>query len=372
MGTGAARGVLVLLLSFTVGTCGGKGPGPPCYAASTVETIRNSRSEDGSFFRIAGMRAGQDGTLFILEAGTSSLIAVGPMGHELWRAGRQGAGPREFGNPESLTMASDLLIIWDYGNARLSVWTTAGHHTQVISMDRFHLPASPGWVGAVDTTDVVAVVMPPFRLSASGGHPALAGHIVLSRRDTRHLDTLLRFTFPPTQQTNLRGTRIDVRPPYAAYPVFSILPGLRVAVSNSADYEVRVFTQSGSLERTIVDSEPPAPVSRQHRFVYKLRLEDSSLADAVTFPEHLPAVSQVYGVSNGAVLVETFWWRGGNARWDRWNAEGTLEYSWMLPPDLAYVSEVNGKIYGRVVDSLGVEYVRVFARGDAVQCPGRL
>jgi hypothetical protein len=364
---------VALCLPWSIlGSCAHTETDTRCYTALAGEVIKNPQSDDGSFFGIGGIRTGPDGSIYVLEAGSSSLIAFDREGHERWRAGRQGAGPREFGNPASLTIVSDLLIVWDFGNGRLSIWTTNGSQVRVVPMNRFRLPSSPGWVGAVDSTSVLAVVMPSFRLAPGGGQPALPGHVFLAGQDATELDTLLSFTFPPTQEVNVRGRMTQVRPPYAAYPGFSVLPEGLVAVSNTAEYEVQIFDRSGSLQRTIASSSPPAPMSDEHRAAYRTRLDDSAVASVVVFPKQLPAISQIYGLSDGAVLVETYWWRDGNARWDRWGRNGDFEYSLMLPRDLAHVSGAGGTLYGRVVDSLGVEYIQAFRRGDVTDCPGRV
>jgi hypothetical protein len=68
----------------------------------------------------------EHGLVFVTDAGRNAVVVLDSNGSVLRQIGRAGSGPGEFQAPRSLTVAHDTLRLFDGGNGRVAVFTTAG------------------------------------------------------------------------------------------------------------------------------------------------------------------------------------------------------------------------------------------------------
>jgi len=78
------------------------------------------------FFRPLAIVAGPDGRMFVADRGDNRVAMFAPDGDYLGSFGSEGQGPGEFGSIFGMAISGNRILVDDYGNNRLSVWTLDG------------------------------------------------------------------------------------------------------------------------------------------------------------------------------------------------------------------------------------------------------
>lgn len=70
-----------------------------------------------------------DGSIVLVEYGSTAVFRLSPDGKEIWRIGREGSGPGELKIPYRVVVRPDQsVLVFDLGNARYSAYTKDGKH----------------------------------------------------------------------------------------------------------------------------------------------------------------------------------------------------------------------------------------------------
>lgn len=70
-----------------------------------------------------------DGSIVLVEYGSTAVLKLSAEGREIWRIGRQGSGPGELKIPYRVVVRPDQsVLVFDLGNARYSSFTKDGKH----------------------------------------------------------------------------------------------------------------------------------------------------------------------------------------------------------------------------------------------------
>lgn len=77
-------------------------------------------------YRPVAIVASDDGRMFVADRGDHRVLMFAPDGEYLGSFGSEGQGPGDFGSIFGLAISADRILIDDYGNSRLSVWTLDG------------------------------------------------------------------------------------------------------------------------------------------------------------------------------------------------------------------------------------------------------
>lgn len=77
-------------------------------------------------YRPLAIVAAADGRMFVADRGDSRVVMFAPDGQYLGSFGREGQGPGEFGSIFGLAISGNRILVDDYGNNRLSVWSLGG------------------------------------------------------------------------------------------------------------------------------------------------------------------------------------------------------------------------------------------------------
>lgn len=86
----------------------------------------SGENPEALFFRPLAIAAGPDGRMFIADRGDNRVVIFAPDGEYLGSFGDKGQGPGEFGMIFGLAISGNRVLLDDYGNNRLSVWTFDG------------------------------------------------------------------------------------------------------------------------------------------------------------------------------------------------------------------------------------------------------
>jgi len=102
--------------------------GPTEWLISPVLTLGGfgASEESQAFGRINSVVADREGNLYIADVLRDEVLVFSQNGDFLRTIGRQGQGPGEFRNPQSLALLGDTLAVSDRGNLRIGLFDTQG------------------------------------------------------------------------------------------------------------------------------------------------------------------------------------------------------------------------------------------------------
>ncbi len=108
----------------------------PASAVRSLRTeLRIAPTEDDTslFGEVFDVRPGRDGRLWAFDPQARVLLVFDSTGRLERRVGRRGAGPGEFANSSGLVVLPDgRIAIWDSQNARIQLFSAAGHFLRAI------------------------------------------------------------------------------------------------------------------------------------------------------------------------------------------------------------------------------------------------
>lgn len=363
------RATLLPLLALPLLACaGGLGSAPTsaCRSAEVEYAVHEGANGDG-FISIGGVVAGVDGTVYVLDAGESKLIAFDPDGIELWRAGGEGSGAGEFLNAGGVFRVGELIAVGDWGNRRLSFWTEQGEHAGDLPVEVSPMGDSPVWFAPLARGRAAVALLPGPEWDEPG---APEGALAITQAEGAHLDTVTTFAIPIPRQLQLQNYSIPVDPPYAPRASFAVTSDGVLAMANGAEYRVALFDPRGRLHAEIRGAEQSPAVTAKEKRAFARLLPDTLLVSQLDFPPHLPPITALGSTADGHVLVRTSWEAKGKVRWDRWSAEGEFVDSFLLPAAARDVSGAGNLIYSRAEDEVGASFLEVYRLGAEATCPG--
>lgn len=236
------------------------------WTVDTVAVIGAAMAEEAYQFALPGpddLAGLPDGGVVVVDRQSARVLEYGPEGDHRATYGRRGSGPGELQLPAG-AVVEDADTVWvnDLRNRRLTGYPRAGGAPRVVPYVRGDV--FPGsriavWEGGF------------FQVVGEIGPPGEAIPEPLLRLDER-LEPLDTIWFPrrvpiDIVSVELPGQEIVLGVPRVFWPSFKwrALSTGDVAVSDSADYVLRVVAGDGSVRR-IIRREPPArPVTEADR-----------------------------------------------------------------------------------------------------------
>lgn len=101
-------------------------------SAQTYTLVKTSETplimEDDIIGNIADMTRDENGHFFLADDRQHTVWVADPSGTVIQRLGSEGAGPGELSRPRNVSVDGDRVIVWDSGNNRITVFSTAGIH----------------------------------------------------------------------------------------------------------------------------------------------------------------------------------------------------------------------------------------------------
>lgn len=192
-----------------------------------------------------------DGRIVVANGGTNELRFYGPNGRHLFSVGRTGEGPGEFRDLQRVwVLPGDSLLAYDFGLARLSVFTPGGEFVRMLSVaspdgrqvlmrgpfDDGSLLAmgAPLWGSPGATSGVVRDSVPYYRFNRDGNLIATVGRFP-------SVETYRMVTDEGWRLTSLPFPRVPV----------AALAGDHLIFGPADTYELQVYTAAGRLERMV-------------------------------------------------------------------------------------------------------------------------
>ncbi len=337
------------------------------------------------FGAVVGVDEDGDGNLYVLDQQAQEVRVFDPSGTYLRTLGRPGNGPGELSLGAAAVMvgAGDTVYVPDLLLQRMTMYTAAGEDAGT-----FPIPLQQGismrWELAPDNSFLQQV-----RTMTLPSQPDTApdSNLILKRATDGTLqDTVLELLVGETLQFNEGGPQIRLFEPE---PVWTRLPGSRVATAINATYRIEVYDLAGNLQRVITRPFTRQPVTEADREAFRRLLREAwqtqnvppqavqQLMANVSFAPEYPAFAQLMAGPGGSLLVqhirtakqagetaESFDARDvGAPTWDVFDQDGRYLGVVRFPERYRPVRYVDGQFLGVWQDELDVQYVMVLEPG---------
>jgi hypothetical protein len=367
--------------------------------------------EKYQFFRIRSIAVADDGTLYVANAGSSTVRMYAKDGRHLQDIGGVGDGPGEFRSLARIVLEGDTLLALDTRRDQYQVFRRSGDFVGIWSGRSLE----PGFLDPLGR--------------GPGGWLVIMGKPLLTRpagpvyRDTFHIQFVHEL---PRETADVSAVRMRnvVAIPWIRHfvtadgsadtPLFEPTPGFavdgsgRVFTSPGAHYRIDVHSHEGRHARRISRAHNPVPLTRQLVDEYVSRVNafyDTAAAtgageggSAPRQPselkragftrgrEHLPPLGRLFAARDGAFWIERpdladdpvarEWSRGvqpSPTKWDVFDTEGRFLGLVTLPAKFTPHVVATNSVTGVQRDEQDVEYVVRYEIGsrDAPGGPGR-
>ncbi len=294
MRAGHVRFAAPLLATFLFSACGGDATsgGPAglggadfdlAWSTDVAYTLGGFEAMDwDAFGNVSGVGFDRDGNLYILDSQAATVHVVDPSGERIRSFGRQGEGPGELNQPQSLVVLPDgTAAVYDFGKFGWVKYGPDGEWIEdVTSPDPGNIQLLGNFSVAGDEA-VLAEVVGRIRMSrGSGDEDAESGEaeqlgdpLVRMTLDGAETTTVFRAWDPPDPEGperefsagNAAGNAIQLRMPQirAFEPEFSFagLPDGGFVAVDSTTYRVEVFDAAGQPVGTITRPISPTAVT---------------------------------------------------------------------------------------------------------------
>jgi hypothetical protein len=349
----AVRVSPIAVLTAIVVACGGSGPDRDTFSTrdsagvTIVESYQGTWAEgegwrlseepvvtigveDGpeeySLYQVRGALRLPDGRIVIANNGTDELRYYDSSGAHLYSVGRDGFGPGEFKNVGGVWLVLDSLVIFDYGQDRVSVFSANGEYgrTLMLHRERFGSLAA----GVFSDGSILGFELVIDRNAAAESGLRFRRRYAVYRRHTRDgavADSLGVFFWNEGLSEIVRRETDASRGGATSSQVATDAPfgrgastlalGDHVYHASGDSYEIQVFTKEGTLERIIRRPIPNPPVTARDRELFQdyfLGGEGQFATwrrrriDELEYPETKPAYGMVMVDAVGNVWVAAY------------------------------------------------------------------
>lgn len=318
-----------------------------------------SADGDDALYRVTAAALLSDGSVVILNSGTTEVRRYDRQGVRQSTFGHSGSGPGEFRamGRRITILPADSIVVFDPRLRRATTIARSGRPaTTTFSIPPgaiateyigrlpggFHLLAHTAARGA---TDVGTVFQDSVRLVRHRPEGTVAGEFA-------------RLVAGEMTSISRGGGMVQVMAvPFAGRS--HIEPAsFGIVVADARVNEVRVYSYTGALERIIRRDDPLAPLPQEHRDAY-------AAADfpGMTLPHTLPPFDRVVAGSDNLVWLGRGPVTAAEAMmtWDALDATGTIVKRLSIPKELTVHQITDSEVVASERDAMGVEYVRVHA-----------
>jgi hypothetical protein len=246
------------------------------------------------FASVSQLAFDRDDNLYVLDQGNARILVFDPRGQFVRQFGKQGGGPGEFQFPASLNIMRDgNIVVFDMMRRGYSVFDPQGNYVDHVSLPEGVGNPRTGELLAHPRGGVIGRAMPAMSMTGPAPTDSVSSpvfHQMLGEEGT--VRTLYDFRMPaPQVQTRDAGGGRQARivswsrPTFGFEPSWGVLPDGRLAISQSADYEVLITDENGRPQSRLSRPFRAREVTRNDqeaaRRQQRKRLEDGGSGDGV-------------------------------------------------------------------------------------------
>ena len=353
----------------------------PDETAEVVEELKIGRADGDpnyQFGAIAGVEAGSDGSIYVLDQQATAVRVYDANGQFLRSMGRAGSGPGELSLVVTgLIVRNDTIIVADMGQQRLTQYQSDG--TPIGSFPILIAEGLPmRWsVGPQGVIQQSRIGMMPTGAGAGGTDPK---DLLLVRNAAGTLmDTLL--TMPVGQTFSASQNSMAIRL-FEPEPIWEVGQDGSLWFGMNSEYSVNGYSSTGELQRIVRREGERKPVTDTDKAAFIEMLKAlfqqqgvppqavDQVLQGVSFADHYPTYARILVGPESTlwlqqvVTAEDAKAAGGefniqdtgSARWDVYNAEGHYLGVVTLPQRFQPTRVAGDKMYGVWRDELDVQH----------------
>ncbi|MET0400302.1 MAG: 6-bladed beta-propeller [Longimicrobiaceae bacterium] len=327
------------------------------------------------FGRVTGAVRLSDGTVAVADAQSRELRFFDRSGRHVRTVGREGNGPGEFKNMNPLTATGDSLVVGDQSNQRVTVFGPDGSMVRAVPLQ---VPGMEGFIRPVGSLRDGSVLVTAGTLArGEAGNGISRDSITILRLLPGGAARPLGRFAGDEMFTQGRGGAVMMAPRAfgLSAEVAAVPDGFFYGSTDS--YRIGRYDAEGKLLRLINVQREPREVTPEDVERYKEGRRQASAQggrppqvrqmlerslESMSFPETLPAYSEIKADPAGNLWVRDYWITPDDpGQWTVFNPEGRMLGTVATPARVRILEIGRDYVLGAWADDLDVEHVRMFA-----------
>jgi hypothetical protein len=325
--------------------------------------------EEYQLFRaFSPLRTSRD-EIVVVNSGSLELRFYDLQGRYLRAVGRKGGGPGEFAMMSELwRLGEDSLVVFDYGNNRLSVHGIDGSFGRTMRLESV-TTAIPLPMGVFADGSILAYWHLPSNGQATGGLQRIPRMYGIWDTEGAFVDSLARLPGSELFSVSVGPEHsVATGRPFGRSPA-EIAGGERWYYGSSDRYEIEVRATDGTLERLIRRPVPNRPVTEEliedrERRLRERRAErgvtSATPFDDIPYPADMPPYEEFRLDASGNLWVAYYRLEDEPVRWAVFDQEGRWLGDIETPPNGRVWDIGNDYVLGVWQDELDVQQVRMY------------
>jgi len=353
----------------------------PETQTEVVDELTIGRTEGDpnyQFGMIAGIDAGDDGTIFVLDMQSRTVRAYDAQGQYLRTMGGPGSGPGELSQAViGVMIVRDTVLVADMGQQRVTRYSAAG---DVIGS--FPIPFTEGlavrWLERGDGR-----LVQQSRIMSFPGQPQVEPKDLLLVReaDGTIVDTLM--TLPAGKTFTATESSMSLKF-FEAEPVWTIQADGSLWYAMNSDYSIQGHAADGTLQRIVRRPFERKPVTEGDKAAWLAMLKElmtsngappqavDQMLGMTSFAPNYPAFANLMAGPDGTLWVQRIITADeakaagrsfniqdtGSSTWDVFAGDGRYLGPVKLPDRFGPLRVLGDQIYGIWRDDLDVQHVK--------------
>jgi hypothetical protein len=266
----------------------------------------HSLPESEHIREIASFVETKSGTIFLSDTTMNKLYVFDSKGRFVKTVGQKGNGPGDLYFPSFLLWHEDCVVVYEFGNRRLSYFNENGEYIKSKKM------TAAGMIKKIRVLPCDNLLIENLHFSQKPNTPQICG-IFLCSRDIKPIKKIYSHQISPYNMI-LKPQKMHLLNPYAPVVSWDITPNGNIVVGFQGKYELDIIDPTKRNLHKITHSIPPVKVSDNDKEIFfsKLRYGDTTsskkgandfVRHKTEFPEFLPPYKDVICDSDGNILV---------------------------------------------------------------------
>ena len=340
-------------------------------AQPSVDIGGMEADENHSVFRVFSVVRLSDETIVVANGGTNEVRYYDHDGSFLRTVGGQGEGPGEFQNLNWLaSFADDSIVTYDFRQLRFSVFTRDGVFVRSFRFVTNDAVAFAQVIGMYEDGSFLAQGFADTGGEIPSGLRRYGAPLYQISSEGQLFSELGVF---PGNEGYYKAFEGGFRPYNLLFPkmTYRVARGNDLIVASNDTYELKLYTQDGTLKELIRRGGDPVPISNNHLKVARDRMVENVPEERrrdlettlleMPVPEVFPAYNLVRADDVGNIWVQAYPIPGEqNDHWAVFSSEGVLLGDVSLPSGLDPKHIGTDFVAGVWRDDLNVEHVQLY------------
>jgi hypothetical protein len=349
----------------------------------STEPVLSIGVEDGpeeyQFFRARSALSLPDGSIAVGNVGSHEIRFYDSSGKFLKATGQEGGGPGEFSRMGRIwRFGRDSIAVYDYGQARLSVFSHAGQFGRTA---RLSADCGEGSTHAIGRLGDARILARSYVYGEMAGQPGAKRYDMaycLHSLDGEVIDTVGLFPAEEFYQANgADNFRFSAPLAYGRSTQFAVAED-RWYIGSTDSYEIDVYSSSGTLDRIIRRLVANRPISAEvaersrQRTLEMLKRMGGRIEAPAPLPETMPAYRSLLADLEGNLWVQEFRLSEEAPEWSVFDSEGRYLGLVEIPADGTVTEIGSDYVLGVWRDELDTERVMKYELRKGASRPGSL